>query len=565
MSPASDLPSGDPGVSPPAASVAGAARDLLDGLAGRPWGQVSVSVYETARLVCLAPWLDGHTERIRFLQQRQRTDGAWGGPGGYGLVPTLSATDACLTALRRDAPTLHQDKVRDVVRCANGALAALAQWARTPPRGPLPDTPAIEVIVPALVAAVNAHLDQLRRRPVPGLDRWVGMQPLPCPAGLDSQPVRRLRTLLRQGGAVPAKVLHSLEVAAPLSRHTPPACAHPMGTVGASPAATAAWLSAQPPSRRDPVAVRYLQAVAAGPHAAVPSVTPITIFERAWVLSWLADVAVTVPAQLLASLAGSIGASGTPGGAGLPPDADTTSVALLTLDRHGWRSELDCLLEYETDTHFRTWPDERTASVSTNAHVLDAIGYRLSRRPDQTRYYPARDKLIRWLCQCQASDGSWTDKWHASPLYPTVCCVQALCRVNDARAARAVRRAAGWVLDTQRPDGSWGRWGATREESAYALHILICAGARGRVPALVHDRVIAAVTRGRAYLLSLGLGLGIGRSLGGEVRDSAAAGVQRPEDPPLWHDKDLYRPEAVVNACVLAALYASDPLGSPPS
>ena len=43
-----------------------------------PWGQVSPSVYETGRLVVLAPSLTGHAERLDFLRATQRADGGWG-------------------------------------------------------------------------------------------------------------------------------------------------------------------------------------------------------------------------------------------------------------------------------------------------------------------------------------------------------------------------------------------------------------------------------------------------------------------------------------------------------
>src|SRR5690348_15962583 len=78
-----------------------AARELVASLLRQPWGQVSPSVYETGRLVTLAPWLPGHAERVTFLLHRQRVDGGWGAPGGYQLVPTLSATEALLATLRR--------------------------------------------------------------------------------------------------------------------------------------------------------------------------------------------------------------------------------------------------------------------------------------------------------------------------------------------------------------------------------------------------------------------------------------------------------------------------------
>jgi hypothetical protein len=477
------------------------AADLLAGLVRHPWGQVSPSVYETARLVTLAPWLPGHDARVRFLVDGQRADGAWGGPGGYALVPTLSAVEALLTALRRpDAP------VQWLVPAVDRGLRALAALGAD--RDGLPDTPAIEVIVPALRAAVNAHLAG------GGPARWSVAGPLPGPAGALRLPA---------GQPLAIKLLHSLEVAAPLAGPPPGVRPTAPGTVGASPAATAAWLAAQPADRRDLTALGFLWSLADRYGGAVPSVVPITVFERSWVLTSLADAGRAAPPDLLADLRAGLGPDGTPGGAGLPPDADTTSVVLALLERTGAPADLDCLLGFDTGTHFVTWPGERTASVTTNAHVLAALGARLRRRPGQaTRYGAAADRIAAWLGERQGPDGAWTDKWHASPYYATAAAVQALARVAGPAAARGCRRAIRWVLDTQRADGAWGRWGPTREETAYALLVLD------------HARPEAAPARAGAR----------GR---GWLRGATG------DDPPLWHDKDLYRPTAVVDAAVLAA------------
>jgi hypothetical protein len=298
--------------------------------------------------------------------------------------------------------------------------------------------------------------------------------------------------------------------------------------VGASPAATAAWLAGGP---RDPDAVAYLEAVVSRHGGAAPSVIPVPAFERAWVLATLlgAGLEVTVPAPLLADLSATLGETGTPGGPGLPPDADTTSATLYTLARLGAPRGLDCLWTYEVDTHFCTWHGERTPSTTTNAHVLEAFGHHVTHCAGATpRERAVVDKLSAWLVERQLPDGSWLDKWHASPYYATMCSTLALHRFARDRAADAVAKATAWVLAGQRDDGSWGRWHGTVEETAYAVQILLLAGVAVGEPAE------SAAARGYAYLL---------RSAG------------RQPDAPLWHDKDLYVPTAVVRAAVVAALH----------
>ena len=126
------------------------------------YGAVSSSVYETARLVTLAPWLAGHSQRVLFLLQSQGRGGHWGGLDGYGLVPTLSATEALLASLRRWRDGAEQIvDYADVIGAADRGLRTLFGWLGVDARVVVPDTIAAEIVVPALVAQVNVHLDEL--------------------------------------------------------------------------------------------------------------------------------------------------------------------------------------------------------------------------------------------------------------------------------------------------------------------------------------------------------------------------------------------------------------------
>jgi len=540
--------------------LARSARQLLDSLLDEPWGQTTVSSYETARLVSLTPWLTGHAERIQHLLDSQGSDGSWGGPGGYALVPTLSATEALLGArAATDAVTTAA-----AVRGLHASRRLL-----TPPGGyVIPDTPAADLIVPTLVELINERLDRWRAAPDGGRYRWHDEPPLVLPAGCDAGRLDALREMMAAGARVPTKLLHALEVAggsAALASGVRPV---PPGTVGGSPAATAAWLAGiesrggrggESGQIEDGGAMAgdpagYLADVCDRYRGPVPCAIPITVFERAWVLSTMlrAGLPVTAPAEVTRSLHTALGARGAAAGAGLPPDADTTAVALHALSLLGEATEPHVLLGYRTDTHFATWPGEDGASITTNAHVLDAIGAHLrtggraeadrggartrrrthdaGHRPVPMEHYRRAARLIAgWLYDQQHPDGCWTDRWHASPYYATACCTLALHESSRCpETATALRRAMRWVLDTQRPDGSWGRWAGTAEETAYALHVLLHTGA----PAT--PEIIAAGRRGGAYLF---------RSAGG------------PHGPPLWHDKDLYQPIAVVRATVIAALH----------
>ncbi|MFD0685740.1 prenyltransferase/squalene oxidase repeat-containing protein [Actinomadura fibrosa] len=538
-----------------------AARDLLDGLIEWPWGQVSPSVYETGRLVTLAPWLRGHGRRVSFLLEQQRADGAWGAPDdGYALVPTLSAAEALLSALTDPGGTFRDLLGSEIaagwlVRSADRALRALSRRMCGPSAPPLdlPDLPAIDVIAPALIERINASLDGLREHPVPGLDAWAGVRLSP-PAGMATGRLELVRAMAGSGMELPEKLMHALEVLGQPAAGLLPLSPESTGTIGASPAAAAAWLGARGPDEPGDPVRWYLETVVARHGGPVPCGYPLTVFERGWVLAWLARAGIRfgVRPELVLSLTAPLGRSGTAAADGLPADADTTSGALYALALLGAPRRPDPLYAYELDTHFCTWQGEDGASVTTNAHVLEAFGEYLATGLDRTgggaapgadaagrgaaaieRYRGTVAKVARWLRGQQRPDGSWTDRWHASPHYATASTAIALAKFGGAESAAAVGAARAWTLETQRPDGSWGRWAGTPEETAYAVQLLLLTD---ETP----DAVAAhAVSRARPHLLeSLTSG------------DAGAAG-----EPALWHDKDLYRPAAIVRAAVLAALH----------
>lgn len=476
------------------------ASTLLKESVSDRFGQVSPSLYESARLVSAAPWLTGHQARIRFLLDRQHPDGHWGGEGAYQVIPTLSATEALVNVLRGSQPVGHRERVR---AAAERGLLALTAWFGTGAAITLPDTVAVELLVPSLVSGINDHLGARRR--------------LVLPRNVDAEPLARLRHLARTGGPLPEKLWHSLEAIGPAIQDAP--WIRPVhGAVGCSPAATAAWLGDTTPPPRAQASVQYLTDVQqAG--GAVPVGAPVDIFERAWVLSALAaaEVPIQPPSGLIDGLHAAFGATGASVGAGLLPDVDDTATALYALALCGSPHRPDSLWAYHVQGHFATFPAERTASTTANAHVLQALG------ASGEHFATAIRELSRWLHEQQEADGCWTDKWHASPFYATACCVAALTEVDPAGSTAVIAKATAWVLANQRPDGSWGRFQGTYEETAYAVQILTRSDS-------VH--IGQPVRRGCRFLTGWG----------------------DREHPPLWHDKDLYTPVRVVRAAGLAAL-----------
>lgn len=502
----------------PSESAAAVSRLIADVVAA-PSGRSSASPYETGRLVALAPWLSYHAERIRFLLAGQRVDGGWGGPEGYALVPTLSAVDGLLATLDRDEPAGWSRE--GVLHAVDRALRLLLDPVAGPAAFPTPDLPACDLIVPALVERIGDRLTD----PPEELAGWRGIRP-PMPAGMDRRRLDAVRRLVHSGSPVPQKLLHALEVLGPTARRLATVVPTPVGAVGASPAATAAWLGA--PDGRRHVAARFLDQVVADHRGPVPCATPITVFERSWVLSTLAraGVPVSVVAPAAAGLREALGPEGAATGPGLPADADTTAATLYALAVVGRPVDPSCLFRYDLGTHFCTWQGEDGASVTTNAHVLEALN-RYGGRADAWAASAIR-RVTDWLLAQQHPDGSWSDRWHASPYYATASAVSALRDHGGPEVVPAVERAVDEVLDRQHADGSWGRWGGTAEETAYAVQVLVAGRPRPEVD--------VALARAVGHL-------------------RVAAAIQH---PPLWHDKDLYHPPLIVRAAVVAARRLAD-------
>lgn len=498
----------------PVVSV-GPAQLLLDGLTKE--GQISPSIYETGRVVSLLPGLDGHPERIEFLLATQRSEGYWGPEhAGYALIPTLSAIEALFAVQWNGSSSLP---IASALRRALLGLAGLTRNGCVE----LPDLPAADLVVSFLIPRIERHLEH---------QDPIATDPQSLPPRLRDLARRsggRLNALtarLSSGMNLDRKLLHAAET---LGEALRPDLVQPSdsGSIGASPAATAAWLAAGGSGTWATAARRYLENTARRYGGPLPCVSPAAALERAWVLNWLlhARVPVTVPEPLRQSLRACLGPGGAAASPGLPADADTTSMVLATLTLLGEPLDPAPLLRFDIGTHFCTWPGEDGQSVTTNAHVLEALGLYVPARPaERGRYTPVIRKVAGWLLDQQQDSGSWEDRWHASPYYATFCAALALHRFAGPRAAPAMARTVRWLLDTQRSDASWGIWEGTLEETAYAVQLLT------RLSNATDRRSQIALRKGRAYL--------------------SQSPTSR-SHPMLWHDKDLYVPEAVISAALL--------------
>lgn len=351
----------------------------------------------------------------------------------------------------------------------------------------------------------------------------------------DRRHLTRLRQAVRLGKPLPIQLFYSLEVLGSALDFVQDV--HDVnGVFGGSPAATIAMLTrSQTQQQRS---LTFISDMAARLGGALPVATQLDTFERSWLIHNLILAGVPVPTDLARAAAkyftaclGPRGASFTPG---QMPDADNSAVVLCVLSALGYPVDPICLLTYENEICFRCYDGEQNSSVSTNAHILEAFGnYMMRCRLSVPKYQQAMAKISAYLLSVQRQDGSWLDKWHASPYYATACSVLALQHYGMSNTKAALNRAITWVLRTQRDDGSWGIWCGTLEETAYALQMLLLVGQSEDTFATKQ-----AVRQGERFLT---------KHLNAPPNDS----VHRQ----LWHGKELYEPRRIVRAAVLSALY----------
>jgi len=304
------------------------------------------------------------------------------------------------------------------------------------------------------------------------------------------------------------------------------------GSIGYSPSATAYFLLHIDPHNIG--AKQYLQR--AFVDGGLPNVATIDIFERAWSL-WNLAVTGYIREEMLFDAQPHLDyleQAWTPGkGTGTAidwtlKDGDGTSMVYEVLQRYGRSPDLDGVLHYETDTHFRTFQLESNASVSTNVHAFGALRY-----AGLPASHPTVQKVSSFLQKQQTDPGYWIDKWHTSPYYPTAHLIINSAGYHD----NLVTEAINWIYQTQKPDGSWGYYVSTAEETAYCLQALSIWQAAG------HQISQTALYKGANWL----------------------SRHVHPPYTPLWIGKCLYSPTLVVQSTVISALILAGKIINPTS
>ncbi len=493
------------------------ARRLVSDLDGR----MNASPYDTAWLARL-PSEDGSGPRwpdlLDWLLEHQWLDGSWGGAITY-YHDRILCTLMAMIALRERAPGAQ---AANAIRRGEMYLWRHFHNLHHDPV----ELVGFELIFPTLLAQARAlGLDVPAHSCGYGRLRGAKLRLLPTEA-------------IYEPGTSVAFSLEFLGTRGDIERLGRLVARN--GAVANSPATTA-YVALQ--RGADAETLGYLERMRVQP-GGVPHFYPLRVFEIAWVLehltfaNWsLRDEAVIAPA-ILDELAGAVGECGVSMDAEFGiVDGDTTAVAARMLALAGRSVDpgvLRCFEDPETRT-FRTFSFERNASVSTNAHSLEALAL----MPDYPDRQEVWDRVVTMLLASRKYQSYWTDKWHASPFYATSHVLISLLHSGESLISECLG-SIDWMIHMQMGDGSWGYFDrGTAEETAYVLLTLL--RFQQRFGAVDSD----VLKRGASYLW----------------RAADSNGTY----PDLWIAKSLFAPEGVVRSAILAAMHLyQETFGRPP-
>lgn len=486
-------------------TLAEIAQDYRPGFGG---GLLTTSAYDTGWLARVRargnPAKLAFPEALEWLLEHQNPSGSWSGPFPHDILPTMSALVALMMAPAEVSS-----------RCAPPAARALAYLRQSLSNWHVEtfESVGFEVQLPTLMQSLSKLGIRLE---IPNYGDVIDM--------MQAKLVRSAGAALAHGHS---SLVYSLEaLVGSLSPDLLPRLRSPQGHYGHSPAATAAVLQQLGWDEQSAIWLRRLQSRHAG---GVPCAFAIDNFEATWSLHFLLSVdeghknrpalgqIVTRLLDVVDPVHGNSWASEEYS----LQESDDTSLVLLALAQAGHPIDPSVLLRFESPSCFVVFPDERNASISSNAHVLEAFVV----SGGGERFRDQIDKATNFLLASRQPNGSWMDKWHTSPFYAVFCASRALVLHPDPAVREEIVPSVGWLIAQQRTDGSWGLWASTAEETAYAILTLIHSKLPGTREAL---------RRGQAWI-------------------EAHYADPRPE---LWIGKQLYSPIRVVEAAVLAALQA---------
>jgi len=499
-------------------------------------GRMRSTAYDTAWVARLVE-LDESIgfQALEWLREHQLPDGSWGAKAPHYHHDRLICTLAAMSVLGR----WGNDQDLDRLRRARIAMDRATKGVGADMVG---ETIGFEMVVPSLLGEVN-ELGILRRQSDTRLIDMIFPGRYSHDVKIDEE------TGIRNQNGMLGRLVYGREAklkALPkgrINRHFTHAFSAEMagtdgihildldqiqesnGSVGHSPAATAHFVVYG--RKGDPAALDYLKKIASdqGSTGGIPDVAPFDVFERGWSLWNLAlvgdldDEIVALSQPHLDFLE----AGWNPGrgiGFGVeytPKDSDCSSLTYEVLTKFGRTLDTEALLWYEEDEYFRCFAHEANPSISVNIHMLGGL-----REAGFDPKHPSVEKIHSFMLRTRFADSFWLDKWHSSPYYPTS---HAIIIANN-YLHELIEPAIDWLVQTQNPDGSWGFYMPTAEETAYSLQaLMVCKHSGKAIPADI-------ISRGLRWL-----------------REHT-----EPPYPPLWIGKCLYSPTLAIRSAILSAL-----------
>jgi halimadienyl-diphosphate synthase len=474
-------------------------------------GRMSSTAYDTAWAARLGNIdADLGNNALEWLNENQLPDGSWGAPHLYyhdRVISTLAAMLALHQFGRR-----HSDRTR-----IEKGLLALEKITAGATQGLLADpngsTVGFEMIVPTLVIEAE-RLGLIKRQGNRTLGR-LAQQRSKKLFYLKGKTINRYFTAAFSSEMAGSDGRQMLDVENLQEKN---------GSVGHSPSASAYFTLFL--RYADPSALDYLHKTVFS-DGGMPNVAPFDVFEIAWVLWNLSLVpGFTEQKEEVQQHIDFLSHSWrTDRGVGFASDysvqdGDDTGLVYDTLARYGILKDINTLLLYENDAYFRCYDMEVNPSISANIHILSALN-----EADFPQDHPSIQKILKFL-RATKSNSFWVDKWHSSPYYASAHAIIACTGLDNG----IVEDTVNWLMETQKPDGSWGTFESTAEETSYALQALwVWNQGAGQVPT---DHFV----RGREWLLE----------------------HSQPPYPPLWIGKCLYCPDRVIRSAILSALMLTD-------
>lgn len=405
-------------------------------------GIVSPEAYSTAWLA-LVPAVDDPTrpawpQAMDYLRTHQLEDGGWGELHTYYAHERLISTMAVLYALLTWKMPMDDGRIARGIAALHGYVAHLVHE----PHEPI----GFEMLLPALLNRLSPY-------------------DLDLPPQIWSEEIQKATT---------RKILLIGKLEVDYSRmrtwwfnlemlaedqlaQIDERILNQYGSVAGSLAATAAYLRAlRVHGRNSTRAAAYLENVLnLSNEGGVGVCWPIDAFELTWVLDSYLRAGFDPHSPMLSPLIKQLHQYWQAPPVGLSwsqtfplNDVDGTTTGFSILRQAGLKPSEDILMDYWGSTHFLTYHDELTPSVSANVHALTALRHNL--------HIPSHKQLAvrvtEWLRKEMEQHQQLNDKWHVSPLYVTSHAVTAFMGWDDEMAHRCV----SYILGRQDESGGWG-------------------------------------------------------------------------------------------------------------